>query len=455
MTTTTRVRERALDGPVLPTRPPLDAVSFLTVFLVLLVGIPTDRTIVALGSLGSPALLWAILGGLWWCWYQLQRSTPPEGKTFTPVRIAALAYLATVMISYIGAMFRGLPSTESSPADTGLIRVFAGIGLVLLVSDGIPNYDRLVTLIRRIAVIAGLLALLGLLQFATRQPLTDWISIPGLGTSDTSVLQSRAGFTRPSGTATHPLEYGYVLAVTLPLALTIAIWDITRSAVARWLPAVLIAFAAVLAVSRATILGLGLGLLVLVPTWPARIRAFAVVGVVGMLGVVYFVVPGMGGAVSAMFGGIGTGDSSAESRIGSYELVAQFVSFSPVVGRGVGTFLPEYRILDNQLLQSAIEVGVLGVAALLALSAAAVATTMFARGASGLEKRIGQGIGAAIAVGTVLMATYDVFSFTMSAQLYFLVIGLAAAHVRLRGIARQGGADPEAAGAEARGDGLR
>jgi O-antigen ligase len=455
MTATTRVRERALDGPVLPARPPLDAVSFLTVFLVLLVGIPTDRTIVALGSLGSPALLWAILGGLWWCWHQLQRSTAPEGKTFTPVRIAALAYLAAVMISYIGAMFRGLPSTESSPADTGLIRVFAGIGLVLLVSDGIPNYERLVTLIRRIAVVGSLLALLGLLQFATRQPLTDWISIPGLGTADASVLQSRAGFARPSGTATHPLEYGYVLAVTLPLALTLAIWDATRVAVARWTPAALIAFAAVLAVSRATILGLGIGVLVLLPTWPARVRAFAIAGVVGMLAVVYFVVPGMGGAVSAMFGGISTGDSSAESRIGSYELVAQFVSFSPVIGRGVGTFLPEYRILDNQLLQSAIEVGVLGVVALLALSATAFATTMFARGAGGLEKRVGQGIAAAIAVGTVLMGTYDVFSFTMSAQLYFLVIGLAAAHVRLRGIARQGSAGTEAAGAEAWGDRLR
>jgi len=455
MTTTTRVRDRALDGPLLPTRPPLDAVSFLTVFLVLLVGVPTDRTIVALGSLGSPALLWAILGGLWWCWHQLQRSTAPQGTTFTPVRIAALAYLATVMISYIGAMFRGLPTTESSPADTGLLRVFAGIGLVLLVSDGIPNYERLVTLIRRIAIVGSLLALLGLLQFATRQPLTDWISIPGLGTADPSVLQSRSGFARPSGTATHPLEYGYVLAVALPLALTLAIWDTARSSIARWLPAVLIAFAAVLAVSRATILGLGIGVLVLLPTWPARVRAFAIAGVVGMLGVVYFVVPGMVGAVSAMFSGISTGDSSAESRIGSYELVAQFVSFSPVIGRGVGTFLPEYRILDNQLLQSAIEVGVLGVVALLALSATAVATTMFARGASGLEKRVGQGIGAAIAVGTVLMGTYDVFSFTMSAQLYFLVIGLAAAHVRLRGIARQGGAGTEAAGAEARGDRLR
>lgn len=455
MTANPLVRDRALGAPLLPTRPPLDAVSFLTVFLVLLVGIPTDRTIVALGSLGSPALLWAILGGLWWCWYQLQRSTPPEGKTFTPVRIAALAYLATVMISYIGAMFRGLPSTESSPADTGLIRVFAGIGLVLLVSDGVPSYDRLVTLIRRIAIAGGLLAALGLLQFATRQPLTDWISVPGLGTADPSVLQSRSGFTRPSGTATHPLEYGYVLAVALPLALTIAIWDLTRSAVARWLPAALIAFAAVLAVSRATILGLGIGLLVLLPTWPARTRAFAITGVAGMLGVVYFAVPGMVGAVSALFSSISTGDSSAESRIGSYDLVAQFVAFSPVIGRGVGTFLADYRILDNQLLQSAIEVGILGVAALLVLSATAFLCTMFSRGAVGMEKRVGQGIGAAIAVGTVLMGTYDVFSFTMSAQLYFLVIGLAAAHVRLRGIARHGGADSEAARAEARSDRLR
>lgn len=444
--------ERSL---VEPERVPFDAVSFLTVFIVLLIGIPTDRTIVALGSLGSPAVLWAILGGLWWCWHQVQRSTPGTGKTLTPLRIAALAYLAAVIISYVGAMFRGLPFTESSPADTALVKAFAGIGLVLLVTDGVPNYERFVVLVRRIAIAAGALALLGLLQFVTRQPLIDLITIPGLGTTDPSVLQSRSGFARSSGTATHPLEYGYVLAVTLPLALTLAIWDTTRSRFARWAPTVLIVFAAVLAVSRATILGLGVGLLALIPTWPARVRVYAVAGIAAVLAVVYFAVPGMVGAVSALFGGIGAGDSSADSRIGSYELVAQFVAFSPVIGRGVGTFLPEYRILDNQLLQSAIEIGILGLAALLALAVTVFVSTSLSPSGTQLQKRVGQGIGAAIAVATVLMGTYDVFSFTMSAQLFFLVVGLGGAHDRLRRIGGEGGTDPQIAGANARSHNLR
>jgi len=413
-------------------RVPVDAVSFLTVFIVLLFGVPTDHTVIALGSLGSPALLWAILGGLWWCWSQLQRSAPEGRSGFTPVRITALLYLGAVAVSFVGAMFRGLPSTESSPADTGLVRTVAWIGLVLLVSDGVPSYDRLLVLVRRITLAGALLALLGLAQFVTGQSLLDWISIPGFSPSDDTSLQVRSGFTRPPGTASHPLEYGYVLATVMPLALTLALWDAARARLARWVPVVLIVGAAALAVSRSTIVGLAVGVLVLLATWTARMRAIAIVVVVGVVAGVYFLVPGMVGAIASLFGGLDGSDSSASSRIGSYDLVLQFVSRSPVIGRGVGTFLPEYRILDNQLLQSLIEIGVLGVLALLVMSVTVALTAMFARTGTAIERRMGHGIAAAVAVGTVLLGTFDVFSFPMATGLYFLVLGLGGAHYRLR-----------------------
>jgi hypothetical protein len=416
-------------------RTPLDAVSFLTVFVVLLFGVPTDHMIIALGSLGSPALLWAVLGGLWWCWHQLQRSAPDARPGFTPVRVAALLYLAAVAVSFVGAMFRGLPSPEASPADTGIMKAFAWIGLLLLVSDGIPSYERLLVLVRRIAVAGALLGLLGLAQFATGQSLLDWISIPGFSPSDDETLQVRSGFIRPPGTASHPLEYGYVLATVMPLALTLALWDASRSALRRWTPVALIVAAAALAVSRSTILGLAVGVAVLILTWTARMRVIAVGVVIAVVGAVYFVVPGMVGAIAGLFGGLDGSDSSASSRIGSYDLVLQFVSRSPVVGRGVGTFLPEYRILDNQLLQSLIEIGVLGVIALLALCVTVAGTAMFARTGAAIERRTGQGIAASAVVGTVLLGTFDVFSFPMATGLFFLVLGLGGAHYRLRSVA--------------------
>jgi O-antigen ligase len=432
-------REPALAPP--PTTPPAggpDAVTFLTVFIVLLFGIPTDRTITALGAIGSPAFLWAAVGGLWWCWHQLQRSTTATQRGGGPVRIAALVYLGAVAVSYAGAMFRGLPTGESSPADTGLVRAVVWVGLVLLVSDGIPNLDRLLVLVRRLVLAAALLALLGLLQFVTKQSLIDWFSLPGLSASDDASLQTRSGFARAPGTASHPLEYGFVLSTILPIALSLALWDTVRAPITRWLSVGLIALAAALAVSRSTLLGMAVGLALLLPTWSRRIQ-LAAVGSVALLVVgVYVAVPGMVGTIRGLFEGIGGSDSSASSRIGSYDLVAQFVAQNPVIGRGVGTFLPQYRILDNQVLQSAIEIGLLGVAALFALSITALVVTRFPRGgrSSGIELRVGHGLGAACAVGGVLLATFDVFSFAMATGVFFLVLGMAGAHFRLRGSAK-------------------
>ncbi|GAB2457949.1 O-antigen ligase [Conyzicola lurida] len=430
MTAPDPLLRRSVVGP--PEHPPLDAVSFLTVFLVLLFAVPAGQSVTALGSVGSPALLWATAGGLWWCWHQLQRGS--ERNPGNPVRIAAFVYLAAVTVSYAGAMFRGLPSSEASPADTGLVKVFAWIGLVLLVSDGIPNYERLLTLVRRACLAAGLLGLLGLLQFATGLSLIDWLQIPGLSTNADSALQVRSGFARSSGTASHPLEYGFVLSTMMPVALTLALWDTGRPALRRWLPVLFIVLAAALAVSRSTLLGLAMGMLVLIPTWSGRMRLIAL-GAAGVLVAgVYLLVPGMVGTIRGLFGGE---DSSTSSRIGSYDLVGQFVARSPVIGRGPGTFLPEYRILDNQLLQSAIEIGVLGIVALLALSGAAVVSGLVWRGEHRpeLPRRIGHGLGAASAVGAVLLATFDVFAFPMATGIFFLVIGMAGANYRLRGTA--------------------
>jgi len=430
--------ERALVPAPRPAPGGIDAVTFLTVFIVLLFGVPTDRTITALGAIGSPAFLWASLGGLWWCWQQLQRSSTVSQRGGGPVRIAALVYLGAVAVSYAGAMFRGLPSGESSPADTGFVRALVWVGLVLFVADGIPNVERLLVLVRRLVLAAALLALLGLLQFVTKQSLIDWFSLPGLAPSDDATLQIRSGFTRAPGTASHPLEYGFVLSTLLPIALSLALWDTVRAPLSRWLSVVLITLAAALAVSRSTLLGMAVGLVLLLPTWARRVQIIALACVALLIAGVYVAIPGMVGTIRGLFAGIDGSDSSASSRIGSYDLVAQFVSRNPVTGRGVGTFLPQYRILDNQVLQSAIEIGLLGLAALFALSITAVAVTLLQRGghASELERRVGHGIGAACAVGCVLLATFDVFSFAMATGVFFLVIGLAGAHYRLRGSAR-------------------
>ena len=75
-------------------------------------------------------------------------------------------------------------------------------------------------LLRRLTYLGGAIASLGLLQFATGQPFTNYIQIPGLSINNELVsVLNRGGLVRPAGTAIHPIEFGAVLTMILPLAL--------------------------------------------------------------------------------------------------------------------------------------------------------------------------------------------------------------------------------------------
>ena len=65
-------------------------------------------------------------------------------------------------------------------------------------------------------------------------------------------------------------------------------------------------------------------------------------------------------------------DPSIESRTQSYALAADFIGRSPWFGRGLGTFLPKYRIFDNEYLLLLVTVGIVGTVAFIALGIVAI-----------------------------------------------------------------------------------
>jgi O-antigen ligase len=411
----------------------LDAVWILTVYLILLFIIPSDRTIGGLGAAGSPAVLFGVVALVIWTWYQLSRPVSDAVRVRRPVHIALYLLLATASVSYVVAMLSPRPGIEINAADLGILRLLSGAGILLIASDGIRDSDRLRLLLRRLVFAGSLLATLGIVQFATKQSFVDSITIPGfVTTQDFSAVQDRSGFARAAGTATNPLEYAFVLSMILPFAVTLALDDRTRAGIRRWLPAALIAFALALSGSRSGILGLAVGLLVLFPTWSRsiKIRA-AIVAVIGV-GAIYVAVPGMVGAVRDLFLDVGS-DPSAASRTGSYDIAVSFIERNPLVGRGFGTFLPEYRILDNQWLMSLIELGIIGTTILAGLIVTTIVCVVISRRwhASSLQRQVGQAVFASIASGAVLMAFFDVFSFRLSFGVFFFVIGLGGASWRI------------------------
>lgn len=406
----------------------IDGLTVLTVYLVLLCAVPSGLTITALGSAGRPSTIWALAASLWWCWHQVQRQAPlAPGRRFVP--LALFAFLAVAGFSYAAAMLRGLPADEVSPADTGILRLAAWAGILLVSQDGLMNAGELRVLLRRVAWVGGALAVLGIVQFLTGESLLEfWRMVPFTtwDAPNAAGLDQRAGFIRASGTAVHPLEYGVVLCMAFPFAIVLGTENRSSHRVLPWLPFAAIAVAALTSLSRSTLIGLAIGLIVMLPTLTRRAQALMLSVGCGLAVALAVVVPGMLGTIRGLFTGLAA-DPSTASRTSSYDAAIEFVSRFPLIGKGFGTFIARYHIFDNQYLLLAIELGILGFITFLLLILAGIVSAAAARRAAvGREDRqIGQALISALLAASLMMAFFDGLSFAMSGGMLFLLLGLA------------------------------
>jgi hypothetical protein len=410
-----------------------DGVTILTLYLVLLYLIPSNRSIGPLGEAGAVPIVCGCAAALWWAWCQLQRPQAEDHWAVRPVRLLSFLLIGAFLLSYVAAMLRPLPAEEFRSADAGIIRLIGLIGILLVASDGPPDVTRLLSFLRRMPVAGGLYAGLGMVQFITVRAWVDLVNIPGLITNPGyASISTRGGLARPAATATHPLEYALVLSMLLPIALAFAFYDKKASHFRRWAPPALIILALILSGSRTAFVGLMVGLVVLFPLSTRPVRAALVGGAVGMFGFAYLLAPQAINNLRYLFLSVET-DVSAESRTASYSLVGDLMARSPIVGRGFGTFQPRYWILDNQLLHLLVEVGILGLGVFLLLLAAAMTSAIVGRHRvrDPLLRGVGAGLAASVAAGTSLLALFDAFAFIQAAGTLFLVVGLCSAYLRL------------------------
>lgn len=419
-----------IDSDVIPQVHGLDATTVLTTYIILLMAIPSPMVVGPLGSAGAPSAIFALGAFLLWLWFQFKGGNESWHRT-SPVRIAALAWLFIMLVVYARAMSSPIPYDEISPADNGLIKLVGFVGILLVANDGIVGLDRFRTVARRLVIAAGLVAVLGLIQYATRDLWVDRLSIPGLthGTSGWELIV-RNGHPRPSGTSTHPIEYGVVLTMVMPLAVAFAL----RSPSRRWLYRLLLALivmAVFLSISRSAMLCAAVAFVVMLAGWDmaTRIRAIAVSAL--FAAGVYFVVPGVLGTIRSLFTSVSE-DPSIASRTGSYDLAFEFIGKSPFLGRGFGTFMPKYWILDNGYLGMFIEGGVFGLLGLVGvICCAAVAAIRSSRLAQyDFDRELAKALLASIAAGASGLAFFDTFGFPQSAGCFFLVLGLSGGMLR-------------------------
>lgn len=418
----------------------VDAVTALGVQVFLLFIVPSNLTLVGLGAYGRPSLIWGLMLLMWWLVWQLRSSKPPDPWVRQPSRFFLLAFFVVALVSFAAALLRGQPIDQISPAISALVRIASWAGVFMVAMDGLTQPRQLIRLTRLLVIVGAALAALGLAQFVTGQTFLAWVSaLPGVQFNADDTVSARGTFSRGAGTAIHPLEFVTVLIGILPMAI---VCGVTRGFLGKnskagllwWAPAALIALACVVSVSRSAIIGLVVAGVVSLPAIPRRQRwAAATIGVIGIV-VVAVVVPGLFRTIVNLFAGAGD-DSSTQSRTDALARVPEFMSSSPLLGAGFGTFLPRYYIFDNQWVMLLVELGALGTAAFAGFILATIWSAFQARrNAMSLQQSmLAQTLGASTIALATSYSLFDALAFPMSAGLLFIVAGLSAALYRITG----------------------
>ncbi|HUD38880.1 MAG TPA: O-antigen ligase family protein, partial [Streptosporangiaceae bacterium] len=414
--------------------PRLDATDALSIFLFLLMLIPSDLVVGAFGAAGRPATL---LAAILLAWYLLVKQHPDADlyRGRQPVRAASIGLCCSVLASYVSASRAMMSGTEINAANRGLILLAGWLGVMLIAADGVSDEDRLAVLLRRVVAGATIMAVIGFAEFVTGTDLTRYITIPGLAVhQQVTDLMTRAGLIRANSTAAQPLEFCAVLTMSLPLAIHYARYSRPgRRRLLSWLQVAVIAATIPMTVSRSGIFALIVIALILGPAWPARQRRRAYLALIAIPAALWLAAPGVLHSFTMTFGQLGT-DTSTTSRASAWSLAAPFITAHPWFGQGLGTFDPQtYFYVDDQLVTSLIETGIIGLLAVLAVFASGwYVTSKVRKGAADTKTRdLGRSLMASLAAAFICFATFDVLSFSIASGLFFLITGCAGAAWRL------------------------
>ncbi len=417
-----------------PVRAPrLDAVSALTVFLVTCWLIPQQWVLPGGGAIARPAIVVALGVGLAYTASRFVPALVPPGRN--PVAVGLWAYGIVVVVSFGLSSNRDLTPAEAAAGQREVVLTAAMVAIGLTVSGAVGDRRRLETLLRRLVALASVVAVVALVQFYVGVDLPARMRFPGLVLNGELVRsRPRSGFVRATGTTAHAIELGVVMALTLPLAIHYALHEPTRRARrAMWTAAVLIAATVPTTVSRSGILALVVALGIQASIWSApllrRMAAAAVAGVVAL----YVVSPTLPGSLLALFRGLES-DTSITARTSDYDVAFDFIAQRPWFGRGAGTWGSDnYRLLDNQMLLSLLEIGWIGVVVIVVmfLGAAAVARSIRLEAPDDATRHLGQTLTAMIVAAFTALFFVNGFFY----QIYFgtavVAIGAAGALRRM------------------------
>ena len=416
-------RRGVLSDPLLP----------VYAFVLAATWLPANLVLLPLGGIGAPATIFGVLTFVWYLLTLLRPGALASG--FNPARLAVLVFALAMLLGYGTGLAKPLSPLEAGGSGRALIIYVGYVGLGLYVVDAVRDRRHLDRLLNVIVVGVSGMALMGMLQFITDVGPTSYIQVPGLTLLESDIDASRSLFTRVQATAAHPIEFGVVLAVILPVALHLAIQGSGGRPPSRWrwVPVVLLLVATPMTVSRSSVLGIAVGAGILAVSWSARFRLNAAVGALVLLVAMRAAFPGLLGTLRSMFVFFGD-DPSISGRTDDYPQVVEFVTADPWLGRGLGSFVPEQHFfLDNEYLGILITTGVVGLVSILVLFVVTIGTGrgVYHHAQDPVARSLGQALAASAAVTAFTWITYDGLAFRMHAGLAFILMGAVGALWRL------------------------
>lgn len=417
-----------------PGTPPqrADGATLACLFVLVLALIPARLVIRGLPVSLTPANVVALGLLVFWFCAQLTLSLG-AAKGRNALRTALFLYLVTVLVTYGYAAAGYLPPDELKLADHSLIDVLGLAGVALAVCDGVRGRNRLDFLLKAIVVACTIVAFIGALQYLVNLDLTKYLVLPGLHyTADIGVVDLRDNKLRAASTTEHPIEFGVLCVMILPLALHYGLCSRGWSARGWWLCSIVIGAGLMFSVSRSAVVTLaGVGIVLLIG-WPWRRRVRALLVTVAFLGVVKVAVPGLLGTFYGLFANASS-DPSISYRTHRYPLIVDEIAKHVWLGRGMGTwYFPKHFAFDNQYLMTLVDSGVIGLVTFAGLLLTGMYAALRARSltADPEQRDLGLVLAAALMGPMIGAATFDLRTFQTVTGLMFLLLGATGALLR-------------------------
>lgn len=396
---------------------------------------PAHMVLKPLGAAGHVAMLLALVLFIVWG-VSILLGLHSSAASRHPGRIGLFMMLLATCITYamMHSGFSG-PSTVTgrASADRWVLLMVASAGLILVTAEVVKTTEHAMILIRSLLRGAFFCCAIAAIQFITRTDPMETLQPFMVGFTDNggnTTFQLRGGLMRVAGTTFTPIELGVVASMTLPLSVWRCIFDPRGRKWMHWVVTASLVFAIAATISRAGMISAAVAVLVSIPFLPKIGRQWAVVVVPAAVVGLFVAVPGL---MATLLGAtrVNSNDPSISTRLNNYPRVEAMFLSRPVGGTGPGTYLPEnaLELLDNQYLHSAVDMGAIGMLAVLVYFTLPGLTTLQAarHAASPSLRCLAGAVAGSLLIAIPASAIFDSLSFPVFALLYPLMVGLGGA----------------------------